>query len=172
MIKIFGGVLIALGFLLLFTASNTRINPPDVSAVIGAYLPGLVLLIVGLALFGSKPRVPPQADPQGGVQPPSPEQIERERAASYLAQAQKGVIGGFVLMLLASSIGRQGGPYLLCSLPVVAGGWALFVWGCCGYMKWKGYSARYGLFGLLLLFGLAVLVFFPNKQEPYREDTI
>jgi hypothetical protein len=43
-------------------------------------------------------------------------------------------------------------------------GVAIFVWGCSQYAKGKGHSPWWGFLGLLSIFGLVALVFFPDKR--------
>jgi hypothetical protein len=45
------------------------------------------------------------------------------------------------------------------------GGILLFIWGLFNYAKGKGYSGLWGLLGLLSVFGLAILAFFPDKKK-------
>ncbi len=44
-------------------------------------------------------------------------------------------------------------------------GFVFFIWGCSQYAKGKGYSPWFGLLGLLSIFGLIALVFFPDKHK-------
>ncbi|MGH2750762.1 MAG: hypothetical protein ACRDK3_07805 [Actinomycetota bacterium] len=47
---------------------------------------------------------------------------------------------------------------------LVAGGLAVFVWGCAMYMQGKGYHSAWGLLGLLSVIGLIVLVLLRDRQ--------
>jgi hypothetical protein len=88
------------------------------------------------------------------------------RAAALLeSRANFGVLGGIVITLLGGAIVQQSRELLLLGLPVGLGGWALFIWGCGNYMRWKGYSGWFGLFGFLLLPGLVILACFPNRRK-------
>ena len=49
------------------------------------------------------------------------------------------------------------------------GGWALAIWGCVNYARWKGHSGWFGLMGYLLLPGLIILVCLPNKRKRMRQ---
>jgi hypothetical protein len=67
--KAFGFVLIVLGVVLLATAGTNAPKAPNVSYLVGTFLPGLVCLIVGLKLGQSrKPR--PDARADGGESSP------------------------------------------------------------------------------------------------------
>ena len=47
-------------------------------------------------------------------------------------------------------------------------GFAVFIWGCGQYAKGNGYSAWFGALGLLSVFGLVLLVLFPDKYKDGR----
>lgn len=40
-----------------------------------------------------------------------------------------------------------------------------FIYGCWYYAKGKGYHGAWGLLGILFVFGLLILVFFPDKYK-------
>jgi hypothetical protein len=75
------------------------------------------------------------------------------------------VIVGVVMMFTGGGLARQSPGLLLLGGAACLGGWALVVWGCVDYMRWKGYSGWFGLFGYLLLPGLIILVCFPNLRK-------
>lgn len=87
-----------------------------------------------------------------------------------LAGSQKktngGIIGGVLLVIAGQSIANppdMGSP-ILGALTTVAG-LILFAWGCCAYMRGKGYHAAFGLIGLLWLPGLVVLFLFRDRYK-------
>jgi len=45
------------------------------------------------------------------------------------------------------------------------GGILLFIWGLWNYARGKGYKGTWGLLGLLSVFGLIILAFFPDKKK-------
>jgi hypothetical protein len=77
------------------------------------------------------------------------------------------LIGTYLPGLICLAIGaqlrreRRSASVRLVSL----GGLILVVWGTAHYMMRKGYVAWFGLSGLLLLPGLVMLVYFPNKTK-------
>jgi len=79
--------------------------------------------------------------------------------------ANLGVGCGILLMLLGSALAQGGEGRLLVGSFILLGGWAWEIWGCVNYMRWKGYSGWFGLFGYLLLPGLVILFCFPNRRK-------
>jgi hypothetical protein len=73
--------------------------------------------------------------------------------ALFESRANFGVLGGIVIMYLGSAIGQQSRELLVLGIPASLGGWALLIWGSANYMRSKGYSGWFGLFGFLLLRG-------------------
>jgi hypothetical protein len=65
-------------------------------------------------------------------------------------------------MFLGSGLANSSG--LLIGLLVTLVGYGLEIWGCVNYVRWKGHSGWFGLFGYLLLPGILILVFFPNRR--------
>jgi hypothetical protein len=45
------------------------------------------------------------------------------------------------------------------------GGILLFIWGLWNYARGKGYRGAWGLLGLLSVFGLIILAFFPDRKK-------
>jgi hypothetical protein len=165
--------LLFLGSLLLVVAGSNASKAQNISYLVGTFLPGLVCLIVGLKLGQTKnPKPDSLADSVDADSAASDldaakrsSQGDRTRSESLKFSASLGVGCGILLMFLGSAVarGKQGG--LLVGLLISLGGWAWEIWGCVNYMRWKGYSGWFGLFGYLLLPGLVILVCFPNRRK-------
>jgi hypothetical protein len=151
--------LILFGLLFTFSSSMNAKRAPNLSFLIGTYLPGLVCLAIGVALRREK-KLPTTAEAEA---PLTALQIRRRSIA------EMGVVGGIVLMLMGSGLSQQSRELFLFGVAVSLGGWGLMIWGAGNYMKWKGYSAWLGLLGLLLLPGLIILACFPNKMKGIGE---
>ena len=93
--------------------------------------------------------------------------VQRSRTIvdALKSRANLGVAGGIIVMLAGSGIARGGEDGFLTGSIVFLGGWGWFIWGCANYMRLKGYSAWFGLFGYLLLLGILILACFPNKRQ-------
>src|SRR5262249_51716273 len=163
-----GAVLIGLGLLsIIFASSNAR-NAPDLSFLIGTFLPGLFFLIIGLVLRREK--TPPAVESSPGEdQQPSVKGMAA-RSKQFQTRANLGILGGIVLMFVGSGLAQQGPDLWFLGITVLLGGWALLIWGCANYMRYKGYSGWFGLFGYLLLPGLLILVCFPNRRNRLSQD--
>jgi hypothetical protein len=161
--KTFGAILIGLGILSTLTSSANARDAPNVSYLIGTFLPGLLFLLFGLALRREK-SPQPSAHAVGDPQAPS-DLAKFGRADQFRTRADFGVGVGLVAMFLGSGVVQQGPDFLLPGTATSLGGWALLLWGCVNYVRWKGYSGWYGLFGYFLLLGLIVLACFPNRRK-------
>ena len=158
-----GTILIGLGLFSIFLSSSTARNASNITAIIGSFLPGLLFLIIGLALRGEKPpKVAAQSD--GDAQQPADTGKEL-RPERFVTRANLGVVGGVVMMLMGGAFGQKGPEFLLAGTGVLLVGWTLIIWGCVNFMRWKGYSGWLGLFGYLLLPGLLILACFPNRRR-------
>jgi hypothetical protein len=140
---------------------NAR-NAPNVSYLIGTFLPGLLFLIFGLVLRREKATAAPTDASAHGLE--SADIGKDLKSNRFKATANLGVGVGIVMMVLGSGLAQQGPDLLLVGMAVSLGGWALLFWGCVNYMRWKGHSGWYGLFGYLLLPGLIILACFPNRR--------
>lgn len=172
--KTIGVMLIGLGALFIATAGINASGAPNVSYLVGTFLPGLVLLILGLKLAQAKkqmPRVRAIDDDTGiaAVNSDASEQhqveIDYNRADAFKSNANLSIGFGILLMFLGSGIVQSGEGWHLAGLLMSSVGLALEIWGCVNYMRWKGYSGWFGLFGYLLLPGLLILVCFPNRRK-------
>jgi hypothetical protein len=145
--KIIGAILIGLGILAILQASLRVRNAPNVEYLIGTFLPGLLLLILGLVLRRGET---------------SAADLDLQ-ASRFKTIANICVGAGFVMMAVGGGLARQGED-LLVAIAVSLAGWALLVVGCVNYMRWKGRSGWFGLFGYLLLHGLIVVACFHNRR--------
>jgi hypothetical protein len=162
------GIGIALIVLGLFFAAFAGVNAkraPTLSYLIGTYLPGILLLAVGVKLQQEK--ILPGS--VGTENPLLALQVRR------WTNAEMGVLGGMVLMFVGSGLSQQGPELFLFGTAVSLGGWGLMIAGAVNYLKWKGYSGWFGLLGLMLLPGLIILACFPNRTKdlgsPFRQET-
>jgi hypothetical protein len=96
---------------------------------------------------------------------PPPLLLEAAGIRRFGWQAAVGVFLGVATMFAGSRIVQQGPQLLLPGGVVSLAGWAIVLWGSVNYMRWKGYSGWFGLFGYLLLPGLIVLLCFPNRRH-------
>lgn len=72
------------------------------------------------------------------------------------------IILGFVLLIVGRATIQAGSP--LGALVSIAG-MVVFVLGCTAYIRGKGHHPAFGLLGLLSIFGLLALFFFPDKYK-------
>lgn len=150
-----GIVLIALGLLFALSACTGAKRAPNFGYLVGTYLPALLLLAGGVKLREEKP-LPANMESEN---PLLAIQVRRQ------SNAEMGVLGGILLMLLGSGLSQYAREVVLLGAAVLLCGWGLMIWGAANYMKWKGYSAWLGLLGLLLLPGLIILACFPNRMK-------
>jgi hypothetical protein len=165
------GIFMVGGVLFLAIAAFNASKAPNVDYLIGTFLPGLICIIVGLVLGQTKKpktstpltgdeRIAANNDPRQLLL-----QAEAKRANTFKFNANVGIIAGIVLMFLAGSMAQnEEGPFPIAWI-VSLGGFALEIWGCVNYMRWKGYSGWFGFFGYLFLLGLVILVCFPNRRK-------
>jgi hypothetical protein len=171
--KTAGTVLIVFGALLLAQAGINAPKAPNVSYLVGTFLPGLLCLILGLKLAQAKKPTPePGHDASGSqataddlVPPIDSSHEDHARTESLKFNANLGLGCGVVLMFLGSGVTKSTEDGLLIGLPIAVGGWAWAIWGCVNYMRWKGHSGWFGLFGYLLLPGLLILACFPKRRK-------
>ncbi len=149
---------------------------PSISFLIGTFMPGLVLVIIGLKLGQKKsPRIGSEEDREDGpievvelVAPDSSGLEDNRRAESLRLGANLGIGGGIILMFLGSAIIQRSSESpvaMLAGLLLAFAGWSWEIWGCVSYMRWKGYSGWLGVLAYLLLPGLIVLACIPNKRK-------
>lgn len=134
-----GIALILFGLLFTFSSAINANHAPNLSFLMGTYLPGLLCLAIGVALRQEK--VPPTATE--GEAPLVALQVRRR------SNAEMGVVGGIVLMFMGSGLSQQSRELFLLGMAVSLGGWGLMIWGAAKYMKWGGYlgQKRQGAWG-------------------------
>jgi hypothetical protein len=171
--KAAGVVLLVLGLVFLALAGINASKAPNISYLVGTFLPGLVCLILGLILGQTMKQQPGSHADEEGAQAAVADwdlcehssSADHARADAFKLSANLGIGCGIVLMFVGSTIAQGAeGKFLIGSLFVFAG-FAWELWGCVNYMRWKGYSGWFGLFGYLLLPGLLILVCFPNRRK-------
>jgi hypothetical protein len=171
--KMRGIVFLVIGILMLGSAAMNASRAPNVSYLVGTFLPGLLCLIAGLTLGQTKKPKPgsradsdnagtaaPHLDPAG-----QSNQENDTRSQSLKFRASLGVGCGILLMFLGSAVAQAKDGGLPAGILISFIGWAWAILGCMNYMRWKGYSGWFGLFGYLFLPGLIVLVCFPNRRN-------
>ena len=163
-----GAALIVIGILFFISASVNARNAPDVSYLVGTFLPGFLCLILGLALHRRKKRRKPQLS---GEEPERFVDHQMEaRANQFKNRANFGVGGGIVLIPIGSAFGQLSQEWILPGGMITLVGWALFIWGCVNYVRWKGFSGWFGLLGYLLLLGVVILACYPNRRKKLLEQ--
>jgi hypothetical protein len=181
--KALGTVLVVLGILFLAISGLNAPKAPNISYLVGSFLPGLLFLVIGLKLGQSKKANTDSRassnDPEDALRvvvPAKPTfRLDTVRANTFKSRANWGVIGGIVLMFTGgTALQREGGqptaPGILIPMMIWLVGLSWLIWGCVNYMRWKGHSGWFGLFGYLFLPGLIVLAFFPNKRKRLLQE--
>src|SRR5882724_9652922 len=156
--NVIGIVLTCLGLLCIFTASNMTKKAESLPELMGTFVPGILLLAIGVAL----------RQPGALLDGDEREAAQRLAENRQKSRAEMGIVGGIVLMFLGSGVSQQGRELFLIGLSISVGGWLLMIWGAVIYALWKGYSAWFGLFGLLIVPGLIVLACLPNKTKRFE----
>ena len=84
----------------------------------------------------------------------------------YQSKTNLGVGIGILAQAIAKfALIPKGGAMEVVGWVVLLGGLAVFIWGCCAYMKGKGYHPAFGVLGILSLLGLIVMIVFPDKHK-------
>jgi hypothetical protein len=161
--RICGALFIGLGVLMLSVACLNAQDAPDFSYLVGTFLPGLLFTILGLALRREDPHQTAVLANSQTRDATTPE--DEGRSARFQSRATLGVAAGILAMFLGSGISKSGPDHLWTGAATALGGWALLIWGCVNYARWKGLSGWLGFCGYLLLPGLLILVLFPNRRN-------
>jgi len=172
MARIASAVFLVLGGLALVAAVSIASNAPNFQYIIGSFIPGFLLVIIGLKIRQESNRTltalpaDDDAETTEGIEAPVQHSfvVDTKRANAFKVNANLGIIVGIVLMVLAGSMarGEEGIPFAWIISLI---GLACVIWGCVSYMRWKGYSGWFGFFGYLFLLGLAILACFPNRRK-------
>ncbi|MCD4499987.1 hypothetical protein [Chromobacterium vaccinii] len=83
--------------------------------------------------------------------------------AKYKRNTNIGIFLGVITQGGANGIVKSGVPIVGLIIAIIGAGF--FIWGCSQYSKGKGYSGKFGLLGLLSIFGLVVLALMPDKHK-------
>jgi hypothetical protein len=125
-------------------------NVANLAEFVGTYLPGYFFLVVGALLRREGEAA------SGGTY----------SGARFKNNSELGIVGGIVIMLTGSGLSQRQDPTWFFSGAVMGlVGWAVLILGCVNFMRWKGYSGWWGLFGYLLLPGIVILACFPNRRK-------
>ena len=166
-------VFYVLGVIFFAVAALNSSQAPNTQYLIGTFLPGLLCVIFGLSLAKAKKQKTDALGPDDIIEvlpadqdtPDLLLQANQKRANYFKLNANLGILGGIVLMILAGAIARAEESRFPIAWLISLSGFAWEIWGCVNYMRWKGYSGWFGFFGYLLLVGLLVLVCFPNRRK-------
>jgi hypothetical protein len=160
--KLLGTVLVVLGLLSLLGLATNGLPSPNLAHFLGTYVPGLAMLLFGMALRIAAIQKAPDYEQESA----DAMAFRTEARASGLETAGNvGIVVGFATMIFGSGLSRQGADFLLPSITVLHLGWALLIYGSIQYAHWKGYTRWVGLLGYLLLPGLIVLALLPNRRK-------
>ncbi len=105
--------------------------------------------------------------------PDAGEDANVRRFLSFRQQAAIGIPFGVILQFLGHTVTTrvQDSSIGLFALLFYVVGLVLFIWGCVGYAKGKGYTKWLGALGLLSCLGLIVLVLLPDRRKEYDDHT-
>jgi hypothetical protein len=169
--KIVSAVFLVFGGLALVAAIFTASNAPNFQYVIGSFIPGFFLVIIGPKIRQESNKtltvLPVDEDRETTELVEAPVQIfivDTKRAKAFKWQANLGIIGGIVFMVVAGAV-AQNEEGIPTAWIISLTGVACLIWGCVNYIRWKGYSGWFGFFGYLFLLGLVILLCFPNRRK-------
>ena len=92
---------------------------------------------------------------------------QKQKLEKYKKNEGMGIGLGMPLIIFGSILARTGTVELGVIVNII--GAVLFIWGCCSWMKRKGYSSAWGLLGIFFIVGLIILACFPDRYKGIQQ---